>query len=62
MMAQASVRTGIRFGYLHIISDSIAEKSEEDLSSERMEMVLSQRSKLHDRAQAVLGRHVSTAR
>ncbi|KAK5663186.1 hypothetical protein OQA88_6603 [Cercophora sp. LCS_1] len=62
MMAQASVRAGIRFGYLHIISDNIAEKHEEDLSNERMETVLSRRSRLYDMVQDVVGHHLSKAR
>jgi len=42
MMDQASVRTGIQFGYLHIIVDNTAEKCEEDLSHKSMHAVLSQ--------------------
>ena len=57
MMDQASVRTGIRFSYLHIIADNIAEKCEESLSNERMEAVLSRRLKLSDRVQDVLAHH-----
>lgn len=37
MMAQAAVRSGIRFGYLRLISDNVAEKYAEDLSNERMQ-------------------------
>lgn len=62
MMAQAAVKTGIRFGYLHIISDNVAEKYEEDLSNERMRGVLSRRSKLYDVVQDVLGHYLSTIR
>ncbi|KAM4066492.1 hypothetical protein HRG_000589 [Hirsutella rhossiliensis] len=60
MMAQAAARSGIRFGYLHIISDNVAEKYEEDLSNERMPNVLSRRSRLFDVVQDVLGHHLST--
>ena len=40
MMAQAALRSAISFGYLHIISDNLAEKYLEDLSNEREESVL----------------------
>lgn len=40
MIAQAAVRSGIRFGYLHTISDNVAEKYDEDLSNEKMRNVL----------------------
>lgn len=55
MMAQAGVKSRIRFGYLHIISDNVAEKYEEDLSNERMQSVLSRRSKLYDVVQRCVG-------
>ncbi|KAK4222241.1 hypothetical protein QBC38DRAFT_375494, partial [Podospora fimiseda] len=59
MMGQAAVRNGIRFGYLHIISDYVAEKYEEDLSNERMGSVLERRAKLYRLVQKVLGDHLS---
>ncbi|KAK3984272.1 hypothetical protein QBC44DRAFT_253240 [Cladorrhinum sp. PSN332] len=59
MMAQAAVRSGVRFGYLHIISDNVAEKYEEDLSNERMESVLERRGKLYRLVQDVLGDYLS---
>lgn len=62
MMAQAGVKSRIRFGYLHITSDNVAEKYEEDLSNERMQSVLSRRSKLYDVVQDVLGNYLPTAR
>ncbi|UKZ83831.1 hypothetical protein TrVFT333_011644 [Trichoderma virens FT-333] len=58
MMGQAAVRSGIRFGYLHIISDNLAEKYKEDLSNERMRSVLTGRSKLYEVVQDVLGHHL----
>ncbi|KAL7950539.1 hypothetical protein V8C42DRAFT_123724 [Trichoderma barbatum] len=60
MMGQAAVKSGIRFGYLHIISDNVAEKYEEDLSNERMPSVLTRRSKLYEVVQDVLGHHLSS--
>lgn len=59
MMAQAAVRSGVRFGYLHIISDNVAAKFDEDLSNERMQGVLSRRAKLYHIVQDVLGHHLS---
>ncbi|KAL6695504.1 hypothetical protein J3F84DRAFT_408499 [Trichoderma pleuroticola] len=61
MMGQAAVKSGIRFGYLHIISDNVAEKYEEDLSNERMPSVLTGRSNLYEVMQDVLGHHLSSA-
>ena len=60
MMAQAAVRSAIRFGYLHIISDNVAEKHSEDLSNEREQSVLLGRSHLYEVAQDVLCQHLST--
>ncbi|KAL7928900.1 hypothetical protein V8C35DRAFT_325528 [Trichoderma chlorosporum] len=62
MMGQAAVKNGIRFGYLHIISDNVAEKYEEDLSNERMPSVLKGRSALYEVVQDVLGHHLSIPR
>ena len=60
MMAQAAVKSGIRFGYLHIISDNVAEKYDEDLSNKRMRNVLIRRSKLYEVVQNVLGHHLAS--
>lgn len=60
MMAQAAIKSGIRFGYLHIISDNVAEKYDEDLSNERLRNVLMRRSKLYEAVQNVLGHHLSS--
>lgn len=59
MMAQATVRSGIKFGYLHIISDNVAEKYQEDLSNEREQSVLVGRSHLYEVVQDVLHHHLS---
>lgn len=59
MMAQAAVRSGIDFGYLHIISDNVAEKYTEDLSNEREHSVLVGRSHLYELVQDVLQHHLS---
>ncbi|PTB67798.1 hypothetical protein BBK36DRAFT_1167102 [Trichoderma citrinoviride] len=58
MMAQAAVERGIRFGYLHIISDNVAEKYDEDLSNERKQSVVERRAKLYQLVQDVLGHHL----
>ncbi|KAL6801465.1 hypothetical protein GGI42DRAFT_360897 [Trichoderma sp. SZMC 28013] len=60
MMGQAAVKSGIRFGYLHIISDNVAEKYKEDLLNERMRSVLAGRSKLYEVVQDVLGHYLSS--
>ncbi|KAL7898253.1 hypothetical protein HDV64DRAFT_31042 [Trichoderma sp. TUCIM 5745] len=60
MMGQAAVKSGIRFGYLHIISDNVAEKYEEDVSNERIRSVLAGRSKLYEVVQDVLGHYLSS--
>ena len=62
MMAKAAVRSGIRLGYLHIISDNVAEKYDEDLSNERKREVLVRRSKLYEIVQKVLEHHLHSRR
>ncbi len=54
MMAQAAVRSGIRYGYLHMITDNLGQKYAEDLSNERLESVLRRRERLHQVVQAVI--------
>lgn len=61
MMAQAAVRSGIRFGYLHVVSDNVAEKYEEDLSNERMGSVLERRVKMYRLVREVLGDYLSAS-
>ena len=58
-MAQASLDAGIGFGYLHIISDNVAEKYTEDLSNERINGVLRGRDALYQHIQDVLMRHLN---
>jgi hypothetical protein len=58
MIARAAKKTGIRFGYLHIISDNVREKYSEDLSNERKESVLLGRAALYDEVQNILGHHL----
>jgi hypothetical protein len=58
-MAQASLDAGIGFGYLHIISDNVAEKYTEDLSNERINGVLLGREALYQHVQDVLMRHLN---
>jgi hypothetical protein len=48
-MAKAAEAHGIRFSYLHVVSDNLAERSYRyDLSNERIPDVLSKRRKLYD--------------
>lgn len=58
-LAQAAVRSGIGFGYLHIISDNVMEKYSEDLSNEREKTVLVGRTHLYDVVQDVLQHYLS---
>lgn len=58
-MAQAAIKSSIRFEYLHIISDNVAKKYLEDLSNEREGSVLSGRSRLYNVVQDVLLYHFS---
>jgi hypothetical protein len=59
MMAQAAVRSRIRYGYLHMITDNLGEKYAEDLSNERIESVLQRRARLHLVVQDVIEDHIS---
>ena len=54
MMAQAAVRSGLRFGYLHMITDNLARKYDEDLSNERTEKVLRHRKRLRELIEEVV--------
>lgn len=45
-MAMAAHNCGIRFSYLHIVSDNLSKKFDEDLSNERKEEILVKRKKL----------------
>ena len=53
-MAHAAVRSRIKFGYLHIISDNLSQKYQEDLSNERDESVLGRRIYLYGLIQDIL--------
>lgn len=59
MMAQAAIRSRIKFGYLHIISDNVAQKYAEDLANDREQSVLVGRSHLYEVVQDVLHHHPS---
>ncbi|KAI1842614.1 hypothetical protein JX266_011227 [Neoarthrinium moseri] len=59
MMAQAAVRSGIRYGYLHMITDNLGQKYDEDLSNERKENVLRHRERLHQVVQDVMDEHLT---
>ncbi|KAJ4369707.1 hypothetical protein N0V83_005470 [Neocucurbitaria cava] len=54
-MAKASLEGGTRFGYLHIVSDNLAEKYEYDLSNERARQVLDDRERLLKEIEVILG-------
>jgi hypothetical protein len=58
-IAQAAIRSGVGFGYLHIISDNVSEKYSEDLSNERETTILRGRLYLYDMVQDVLLHHLS---
>jgi hypothetical protein len=57
-MAQAAVRSGVRYGYLHMITDNLGQKYDEDLSNERIESVLRARKRLHGVVQDVIEDHI----
>lgn len=59
MMAQAAVRSGIQYGYLHMITDNLGQKYDDDLSNERIERVLLRRRRLHEIVQDVMEEHLS---
>lgn len=59
MMAQAAVRSGIRYGFLHIITDNLGQKYDEDLSNERIKSVLEGRKRLQEAVQDVIEDYVS---
>lgn len=59
MMAQAAVRSRIRYGYLHMITDNLGQKYAEDLSNERTDSVLRRRARLHQIVQDVMDNHLS---
>ncbi|PVI00798.1 hypothetical protein DM02DRAFT_526311 [Periconia macrospinosa] len=59
MMAQAAVRSGIQYGYLHIITDNLGQKYDEDLSNERIKSVLAGRKRLQEIVQDVIEDHFS---
>lgn len=53
-MGAAAYRAGIPFGYLHVVSNNLACRYNEDLSNERRPLVLTQRARLLDSAQAII--------
>lgn len=61
MMAQAAVRGGVSYAYLHMITDNLGQRYDEDLSNERTDGVLEKRSRLHQLVEDVLEDHLSTA-
>ena len=54
-MAAAARECGIGFGYLHVISDNVAKKYDEDLSNERETSVLTGRAHLYQEVNSILG-------
>ena len=52
-MAKASLDEGLQFGYLHIISDNLAQKYDRDLSNERNMDVCENRKRLMTEVQNV---------
>lgn len=59
-MAAAANEGGIGFGYLHVISDNVAKKCEEDLSNEREPGVLSGRERLYGEVNTILRRYLES--
>ncbi|KAH7021496.1 uncharacterized protein B0I36DRAFT_276151 [Microdochium trichocladiopsis] len=59
MMGQAAVRSGVKYNYLHMVTDNLGKKYDEDLSNERKESVLRQRATLHEIVQDVIEDHLS---
>ena len=57
-MAAAANRYGIRFGYLHLISDNLVAKYSEDLSNERDLNILSKRANLLNSTKEILVRAI----
>ena len=57
-MAQASLEGGTQFGYLHIISDNLAQRYQHDLSNERLKAVRESRKKLLEEVEKVLIRFI----
>lgn len=53
-MAKAAAQSNIEFSYLHIVSDNLVKKFDEDLSNERKEEILKKRKKLIDVIGAIL--------
>lgn len=60
MMAQAAIRNGINYGYLHMITDNLGSKYDEDLSNERIRSVVWGRERLHKAVQDVMVDFVTT--
>jgi len=54
-MAVAAAKSGIRFSYLHVVSDNLAKKFDFDLSNERHQQVLNDRKKLYK----IIGDYIS---
>lgn len=52
-MARAAKRLGMRFAYLHIVSDNLAGRYDEDLSNERIKTVLRKRSLIQNKVNQI---------
>jgi len=59
-MAAAANECKIKFGYLHIISDNVAKKYDEDLSNERDTNVLTGRARLYHEVNNILGGYLAS--
>lgn len=58
-MGAAARRAGIRFGYLHVISNNLARQYAADLSNERHSDVIQRRTILIDRIRAIITGHLA---
>jgi hypothetical protein len=56
-MARVSVDRGIRFGYLHVVSDNLSREGLEGLVDERKVTIVADRRKLLEEVDWILGRH-----
>ncbi|MFH1933541.1 MAG: hypothetical protein ABIN18_18380 [Pseudomonadota bacterium] len=55
-MARAASKSGMKFAYLHIVSDNLARKYDEDLSNERIANVLRKREVIQERINKICRR------
>jgi hypothetical protein len=57
-MAEAALKNGIEYGYIHIISNNLTAEFDEDLSNERANSVVNKRNKLYSSLYQFLDKHL----